>query len=241
LDARGNKVGTRTLHEKFPLERRFTVMSGTYLNDLARTLLPNERLTIHFILRKKTDCGVEECQHAARTFQLLANIANLFTSKLNADVIFRVQNTNIAAHKTILTAWSPVFAAMFQHQMKEKESGEVKIPDVTPAVFNKLLQFIYTGHCQVEELLAEELLIAADKYDIKDLKQLCELELRNRTLYVDTAVDLLILSDLHNAKILKESVVNFIKQNAAQLRKRPEWADLKKNYEHLAREFDVER
>ena len=246
LNARGNKFGTRILHERFPFERRFKLVSASELHDQTNDLLPNDQLSIHFLLFcMKTSCRVEDCQYAARThnpLQLLADFAKLFTSKRNADVIFKVQNTNIAAHKSILTARSPVFAAMFQHRMKEKESGEVDIADVTPAVFNKLLQFIYTADCPLEDSTEGllELLMAADKYDIPDLKQLCEIQLGRCTLNVDTAIDLLILSDLHNAKILRRSVDNFIKKKISLLMDRPEWQDLEKNYAHLARTFDVE-
>ena len=244
LDARGNKFGTRILHERFPFERRFKLVSASELHDQTNDLLPNDQLSIHFLLFcMKTSCRVEECQYAARThnpLQLLADFAKLFTSKRNADVIFKVQNTNIAAHKSILTARSPVFAAMFQPHTKEKESGKVDIADVTPAVFDKMLQFIYTGECQVGDS-AEELLMAADKYDIRDLKRHCELELREYALEVDTAIDLLVLSDLCDAKILRERVVKFIKLNVALLKKRPEWEDLEKNYEHLVREFNFDK
>ena len=244
LNARGNKFGTRILHERFPFERRFKLVSASELHDQTNDLLPNDQLSIHFLLFcMKTSCRVEECQYAARThnpLQLLADFAKLFTSKRNADVIFKVQNTNIAAHKSILTARSPVFAAMFQPHTKEKESGKVDVADVTPAVFDKMLQFIYTGECQVGDS-AEELLMAADKYDIRDLKRHCELELREYALEVDTAIDLLVLSDLCDAKILRERVVKFIKLNVALLKKRPEWEDLEKNYEHLVREFNFDK
>ena len=56
---------------------------------------------------------------------------------------------------------------------------------------------------------------------------------------VDTAIDLLVLSNLHNVKILRRSVVHFIKKNIAQLMDRTEWERLEKNYAHLAREFEL--
>ncbi len=244
LDPRGNKFGSKILHERFPFERRFKFIRTSELHDPTNDLFPNEQLSIHFLLfHMKTSCRVDECQYAARNrnpLPLPADSADLFTTKLNSDVILRVQNTNIAAHKSILADRSPVFAAMFQHQMKDNESGEVDVPDATPAVFNKLLQFIYTGECPLEDS-TEELLMAADKYDIQGLKQLCETHFWRCTPNMDQVFDLLILSDLLNAKILRKSVVKFIKLKIAQLVDRPEWQDLEKNYAHLAREFDGER
>jgi hypothetical protein len=243
LDARGNKVGTQISHKLFSVKRRFKLISESVLRNPASKLLSYDQLTVHFLLRStKAGCEIGECHYPVSNchrLKLTSDFADLFTSKMNADVVFRVQNTDIAAHKTILTARSPVFAAMFQHQTKDNESGEVDVPDVTPAAFNKLLQFIYTADCQLEDS-AEELLMAADKYDIQGLKQFCEFELSAWALNVDTAIYLLILSDLHNAQILRRSVVHFIKKNIAQMMKKPEWAYFKKNYEHLARTFDVQ-
>jgi hypothetical protein len=44
------------------------------------------------------------------------------------------------------------------------------ILDMTPALFNKLLQFIYSDKCQFEDSI-EEILMAPDKYDIPDLNE----------------------------------------------------------------------
>ena len=66
---------------------------------------------------------------------------------------------------------------MFQYDMKENKTNETEITDVTPAAFRALLQFIYTGHCQVG-CLTEEILVAANKYEIGGLKQICAKELQ---------------------------------------------------------------
>ena len=85
--------------------------------------------------------------------------------------MFKVENEKIAAHRAILAARSPVFDAMFQHDMLEKKTNETEMKDVTSAAFKALLQFIYTGYRKVG-MLAEKILVAANKYDIQDLKQI---------------------------------------------------------------------
>ena len=152
-----------------------------------------------------------------------------------ADFVFKVENENISAHKVILTARSPVFAAMFQYDMQENRTNETEITDVTPAALKALLRFIYTGQCEVGNL-AEELLSAADKYDIRELKQICAKEL-GKKLTVDNAVDLLILSDLHQANVLKDGVMRFINENAAAVKKTPSWSNFHKSHPNLLREL----
>ena len=132
----------------------------------------------------------------------------------------------IAAYRVILAARSPVFDAMFQHDMKEKRTNETEIEDATPAAFKALLRFIYTGHCEVG-MLAEELLVAANKYDIQDLKEICAKELHKK-LTVDNAVHLLILSDLHQTNDLKRAAIRFINKNAEYVMKTASWFNLLK-------------
>ena len=115
--------------------------------------------------------------------------------------------------------------------MQEKNTNQTEIKDMTPSVFRALLRFIYTGHCQVGNL-AEQLLIAADKYDIQDLKEICAKELR-KNLTANNAVDLLILSDLHQTNDLKEGAIRFINKNAPAVMKTPSWPDFRKNHPNL--------
>lgn len=68
-------------------------------------------------------------------------------------------------HKAMLAARSPVFSAMLEHDNTEEyTSGFVTIPDVEGDVMKKMLLFMYSGQYTDDSDLAEDLLIAADKY-----------------------------------------------------------------------------
>ena len=58
---------------------------------------------------------------------------------------------------------SPVFRAMFDHDMLESCQRHVDIPDISIDVMKDLVRFIYTGVAPNLETLAPELLAAADK------------------------------------------------------------------------------
>jgi speckle-type POZ protein len=71
--------------------------------------------------------------------------------------------TEFQAHKAVLAARSPVFAAMFEHEMEERKQGRVEITDVETEVLREMLRFIYTGKAGGLDKMADDLLAAADK------------------------------------------------------------------------------
>lgn len=63
----------------------------------------------------------------------------------------------------VSAARSPVFAAMFEHEMEERKHNRVAITDVDHEVLREMLRFIYTGKATNLEKMADDLLAAADK------------------------------------------------------------------------------
>uniref|UniRef100_A0A667Z2V9 Speckle type BTB/POZ protein like a n=1 Tax=Myripristis murdjan TaxID=586833 RepID=A0A667Z2V9_9TELE len=104
---------------------------------------------------------------------------------------------------------SPVFNAMFEHEMEESKKNRVDISDVDPDVFKEMMGFIYTGKAPNLEKMADNLLAAADKYALERLKVMCEEALCN-SLSVENVADTLILADLHSAEQLKAQAIDFI-------------------------------
>jgi speckle-type POZ protein len=236
LDADSETFSSHHYHTKIPFKGYWGFPKFISLTDhenLVNNLLPNDTLTICCRVKsEKEECEMEQHETRIARRKLCEGLA--LTDDKYADFVFKVENEKIAAHKNILAARSPVFDAMFQHDMQENRTNETEITDVTPAAFKALLRFIYTGHCQVRNLA--ELLVAANKYDIQDLKEIFANELRKK-LTVDNAVYLLILSDLHQANDLKDGAIRFIIENALAVMKTPPWSNFPKNHHHLMTEL----
>ena len=96
------------------------------------------------------------------------------------DVVFTVGSTSIPAHRSLLAARSPVFAAMFNTEMVEARSGHVKITDTDPATFAHFLRFMYVGQLEGGEfpivpcLMKKKLFDLADKYQVETLMKICQ-------------------------------------------------------------------
>uniref|UniRef100_A0A0D9XJW9 BTB domain-containing protein n=1 Tax=Leersia perrieri TaxID=77586 RepID=A0A0D9XJW9_9ORYZ len=100
---------------------------------------------------------------------------------VGADVAFQVSGKQFMAHRCVLAARSPVFMVeLYGRPMEESSTNHViRIDDMEPKVFEALLSFIYTDSFpkmkkQDEVAMAQHLLGAAERYDLKRLRLMCE-------------------------------------------------------------------
>ncbi|KAH9390693.1 hypothetical protein TYRP_006272 [Tyrophagus putrescentiae] len=128
------------------------------------------------------------------------------------------QQKEFKVHRAQLSAFSPVFSAMFSRKdTKESLEKRVVIEDVTAETMNRLLTFIYTGELKLDDKGKEasliELLAAVDKYQVDSLKAECE-NLLGRLVTVEWVCAILQSADLHNASDLKDRCLNFVVSNS---------------------------
>ena len=112
--------------------------------------------------------GVETSPKSVATIEhakvFLNDMGNLLDSGKYTDVTFVIDVEQLPAHKIILAARSPVFAAMFAlEDSKESQEGLVDIADVTMTAFKELIRYIYTGRIPDKGQLTLDLMVAADK------------------------------------------------------------------------------
>lgn len=154
--------------------------------------------------------------------QLNHDLEAILNDQQYTDVTLIVEGQTIKAHKAVLSARSPVFAAMFSSEMLEQRQNQVIIPDMEFKVAQHLLQFIYAGKTQIAPTMADALLVAADKYGLMRLKVQCEEAISGATA-VSTATKTLVFADRTNAEHLKAHTMAFIKANMAKVMESDEW------------------
>ncbi|VAH86395.1 unnamed protein product [Triticum turgidum subsp. durum] len=138
----------------------------------------------------------------------------LLTSRHAGDVTFKVGRQRFTAHRYILAARSSVFMAELFGPMKEKEATCIHIHEVEAKVFKAMLHFIYTDELpQIDDgeamVMAQHLLVAADRYNLDRLKLMCEETLCN---YIskDTAATTLALAEQHGCDGLRRACFAFL-------------------------------
>lgn len=123
------------------------------------------------------------------------------------DVTFIIGTQEIRAHKQILAARSEVFSRMFSVDMSESRTNQVVITDIKVACFQALLNYIYTNACP-EANATEELLYAAGKYELTDLKKRVAKHLAQR-LNDKNALQLLVQFDRFDIQDCRKQAMDY--------------------------------
>ncbi|CAM0148165.1 unnamed protein product [Urochloa decumbens] len=143
------------------------------------------------------------------------HLGGLLTSKVGADVTFYVGEEQYRAHKVVLAMRSTVFMAELFGPMKENTETGVRIDDMESRVFEAMLHFIYTDTLPgIDEgdkmLMAQHLLVAADRYNLERLKLICE-DMLGGYINFEIVATTLVLAEQHSCQGLKEACFKFLK------------------------------
>ena len=153
--------------------------------------------------------GPNPIQNLPRTphLKVQSDLLRLLEEATNSDVTFVVQGEHIKAHKAILLARSEYFENMFRSDVKENETNKVVVPDMEPQVFRAMLQFVYSGlpPTNLAEI-ALDLLVAADKYCLDEIKEACSESLCDQITRKNVA-DVLLVADSINHEELKSRAI----------------------------------
>eukprot|EP00984_Skeletonema_dohrnii_P004968 scaffold1761_cov78-Skeletonema_dohrnii-CCMP3373.AAC.1 len=168
-------------------------------------------------------------------------IAGMFLDEETADVCFEVSTEvdsgdgddaassplTFHAHRLILKKCAPMLASLFGSD--GEEIAKSSINDIKPAIFRHMLQYVYGGSVAEGELNthAKDIINAADKYSIVNLKLEAETAYVNSTIItMDNAIDNLLYADARNCAFLKEAVIDFLTENSEEATEKMSFADV---------------
>ena len=166
---------------------------------------------------------------------LHTDMRDLYESAETTDITFVVGEEEIQAHKHILMERSNYFASMFQSGMKECQTDRVEIKDVEAEIFEEVIEFLYSGLLPNNiNAIAMDLLPIADRYEVDQLKKMCEAAIR-RNLSVENVIDALLLAEVHDCKFLMASCIPLFKENLKDLSGSEKWKEMKRNPDLLSK------
>ncbi|GLT55852.1 hypothetical protein SLA2020_429820 [Shorea laevis] len=131
----------------------------------------------------------------------------------------------IHANKVVLVSRSPVFKAIFENEMEESRSGTIKISDVSYEALCAFINYLYTAEATLDEQMAYELLVLAEKYQVQHLKADCEKLLVSK-LNWDKSVMSYAFAHQQNAKLLGDAALSLITDNMGKFTEGEECVEL---------------
>ncbi|KAJ8680820.1 hypothetical protein QAD02_016607 [Eretmocerus hayati] len=154
--------------------------------------------------------------------RLQDNYETLLLNGKFSDFTVSIANKELFLHKDILSSRSLYFFKMFDNEMKENNTNSVNIDDFTYDVMLEFFRYIYAAKVNDIKIHMVDLLVAADKYALEDLKSLCEHEMI-KALSLDNALNFLSLANCHNARKLEAQCLKFIVLNAKDIVESPNY------------------
>jgi len=211
-----------------------------FLMDESNGLLPEDKLTLFCevsVVQESVNISGQSnmMQLKVPDCRLSEDFEDLLKESHFSDCTFSVGGVEFKSHKCVVAARSPVFRAMFCHQMEEAKFNRVEIADITSKVFKEMLSFLYTGSAPNLDGMASELLAAADKYQLDRLKVMCEESLCTN-LAVENVASIVILADLHSAQQLKQVSLDFINNHAMDVMETAGFNQMVRTHPHLVAE-----
>ncbi|OEU09858.1 POZ domain-containing protein [Fragilariopsis cylindrus CCMP1102] len=142
----------------------------------------------------------------------------LFRSNKESDVAFTVGSSGklFKAHKCVLALSSATLYELVLTKSNDnnEESHEINITlaDIDETVFEKILEFIYTGKypdiSKYDEESVKDIFLTADRLDCTDLKLYAESVLIEKHLVSSNAAEMMLFADSHSFALLKEASMN---------------------------------
>ncbi|KAH7295052.1 hypothetical protein KP509_27G030400 [Ceratopteris richardii] len=155
---------------------------------------------------------------AANKISYLGAIGEAFTQGYHADLeLITDDNVSLRVHKVIMATRSSVFRAMLEKDIyKDDKVSRIHVADIGAMELRHLVEFMYTGQLTMDALQDHiaGLMLAADKYDMPLLIEICEAYLID-TMSTRSALDVLeVATRLSSATTLEEVAMSTIVHNS---------------------------
>jgi hypothetical protein len=169
-------------------------------------------------------------------------IQGLFLDEKSSDIIFEVAEgkgknsamkvakiapVTFSAHRVIIGNCSSIFADLCDSH--GYGTTPIEINDVKPDIFRLLLSYIYGGKLSYNDMKshAREIIDAADKYGVVNLKLEAEASLvEDTTFTIENVMEHLLYAESKNCALLKEASMDFIVENKAKVIEKLSFANM---------------
>jgi hypothetical protein len=159
-------------------------------------------------------------------------IQDSFMDENYSDIMFKVggeedeDNAMIHAHRIIVANSSTILSDLCESH--NDGTNPIQINDVTPDVFRLMLSYTYGGKISNDDMKshARDIIDAADKYGVVNLKLVAEASLIEDTIFmIENVMELLLYAESKNLALLKEAAMDYIVENKDEVLEKLSFAD----------------
>ena len=141
------------------------------------------------------------------------------------DVVLKIGETMVPAHRSVLSSCSHYFLAMFTSNMRESNENIVEMKDVSADIIEALVEFIYTGNLQITSENVEKTLEHAALIQFSKAVDLC-CNFLEKQLDSNNCIGIRKFAALHQCKDFVAKVDNFMKSHFLEVVESEEFVTL---------------
>uniref|UniRef100_A0A914W9V2 Uncharacterized protein n=1 Tax=Plectus sambesii TaxID=2011161 RepID=A0A914W9V2_9BILA len=206
----------------------------------AQLLLPHKHCVVNdrLIVACELDVASKYVPSMGNDLRPLDSLVELFETGDFGDCVisFGDHKRQIKVFKAILIACSPVFASMFDSNWKEGQLNKIYIRGVRYEVMRELIRYIYFGKVAGLKTIGKELLMAADMYELPNLKDVCVDSLLD-SMKKEHVCEYVVIADRLHIDSLKIAAFKMFKAYASDIKQLPGWKDLLTQHPDLSVEL----
>ena len=169
---------------------------------------------------------ISDAEQAAFCVELAKRLNLLRRQDYLCDVtLVTKDDEEFKTHRNVLSAASPFFSKLLESDMKENREGIVRFEEISGAVMEDVLEFIYTGNVEVTQENAKDLIAAANYLIIPGLKKLSGRFLQ-RQMTKSNCISTFYFAEMHQCNELITNTRKFIHANFASVAEMEEFLNL---------------
>ncbi|XP_077997906.1 kelch-like protein 28 [Glandiceps talaboti] len=141
------------------------------------------------------------------------------------DVVLRIGDSRIRAHRAVLASCSPYFKAMFTGNMCEREKEEIEMKSLDETAMKSLVDFAYTGKVHITQATVQSLLTAANILQLKSVTKKC-CDFLEEQLHPSNCIGIAKFAETHACSELYRKTYSYSNQHFEELYETDEFCQL---------------
>lgn len=155
----------------------------------------------------------------------MRGFSKLYKDREFVDITLAVDEKEFFCHKNVLAISSPFFMALFSTNMSESHQEKITLKEIDSLSMELVLDYIYTGEVFMTEETVQDLLSAANRFQLLPLRAGCA-DFMRRHITVSNCIGVYFFAKAHECNVLAAKAKEIINKQFSGLCQNPEFMSL---------------